>query len=99
MLLIFVEPLKLRLEKKYFLNVIKEISVTDSFMSMDKDVRGCQKESYNKCTTTKYINALMNKCQCLPFQMIQSNKVSNNLLGKDLMQLLLSTDCTVHRRS
>ena len=85
MLLIFVEPLELSLERKYFLNVIKEISVTDSFMSMDKDVRGCQKESYDKCSTTKYIDALMNECQCLPFQMIQSNKVSNNLLGKDLM--------------
>ena len=88
MLLIFVEPLKLSLEKKYFLNVIKEITITDSFMSMDKDVRGCQKESYDKCTTTKYINALMNECQCLPFQIIQSNKVGNILLRKDSMQLL-----------
>ena len=88
MLLIFVEPLKLSLDKKYFLNVIKEISVTDSFLSMDKDLRGCQKESYDKCTTTKYINALMNECQYLPFQMIQSNKVSNILLGKDSVQLL-----------
>ena len=75
MLLIFVEPLKLSLDKKYFLNVIKEISVTDSFMSMDKDVRGCQKESYDECTTRKYINALMNKCQCLPFQFKLNEKV------------------------
>ena len=84
---------------EHYLNVIKEISVTDSFLSMDKNERGCQEESFDECTTRKYLKALRNKCQCLPFQMIQSNKVSNNLLGKDFMRLLLSTDCTVHRRS
>ena len=73
----FIEPLDLSLEKKYFLNVIKEITVTNSFLSMNKDARGCQKESFDECTTRKYINTLINQCQCLPFQIIDSKKVSN----------------------
>ena len=85
----FIEPLKLSLEKKYYLNVIKEISVTDSYLSMDKDVRGCQKESYDECTARKYRNALMNNCQCLPFQLIQSKKVGKRLLGKNQLNLFL----------
>ena len=87
-MLIFVEPLKLIVEKKYFLNVIKEITVTDSYMSMDKDVRGCQKASFDESTNRKYFKALINQCECLPFQIIQSKKVGNILLGKDSMQLL-----------
>ena len=60
---------------KHYFNVIKEISVTDSFLSLDKDIRGCQEESYDECTTRKYMNTLMNKCQCLPFHLRLSNKV------------------------
>ena len=44
---------------------------------MDKDVRGCQIETYDECTTRKYKNSLMNQCKCLPFQMIQTEKVGN----------------------
>ena len=73
----FIEPLDLSLEKKYFLNVIKEITVTNSFLSMNKDARGCQKESSDDCTTRKYKNTLINQCQCLPFHMIQTEKVGN----------------------
>ena len=59
------------------MNVIKEIKVTDSFLSMDKGVKGCQKESFDDCTTRKYMNALMSKCHCLPLQVIQTNEVSS----------------------
>ena len=71
----FIEPLELSLEKKYYLNVVKEITVTDSYLSMNKNVKGCQKQSYVECTTRKYIKALINQCQCLPFKMIRSEKV------------------------
>jgi len=69
-----IEPMELSLNMKHYFNVIKEISVTDSFLSLDKDIRGCQEESYDKCTTRKYMNTLMNKCQCLPFQFRVTNK-------------------------
>ena len=62
---------------------MKEITVTDSYLSMNKNERGCQKESFDECTTRKYKNTLINQCQCLPFQMIQSTKVGNILHGKD----------------
>ena len=66
----FADQLKLNVDKKkFYLNVIKEISVTDSFLAMDKNIRGCQEESYDECTTRKYKENLENKCQCLPFQM------------------------------
>ena len=44
---------------------------------MNKDARGCQKESSDDCTTRKYKNTLINQCQCLPFHMIQTEKVGN----------------------
>ena len=68
--------MKLSLDMEHNLNVIKEITVTDSFLSMDKDIRGCQKESYDDCTTNKYINALTDKCQCLPFQLKLTEEVT-----------------------
>ena len=65
----FTEPLELSLDMEHFLNVIKEISVTDYFLSMDKNTRGCQVESYDECTTRIYLSTILNKCQCLPFNM------------------------------
>ena len=67
--------MELSLDMKHYFNVIKEIKVTNSFLSLDKDIRGCQEESYDECTTRKYVNDLMNKCQCLPFQFRVTNKV------------------------
>ena len=57
------------------MNVIKVITVTDSFLSMDKNIRGCQQESYDECMTKKYINDLKHFCQCLPFQLRLSEEV------------------------
>ena len=54
---------------------------------MDKDVRGCQIETYDECTTRKYKNSLINQCQCLPFQMIQSEKVGNTGCSKNITAL------------
>ena len=52
----------------YYINVLKEIEVTDSFLTMDKEIRECQDESFDDCTTRNYINTLINECQCLPFK-------------------------------
>ena len=68
--------MKLSLDMEYNLNVIKEITVTDSFLSMDKDIRGCQRKSYDDCTSRKYTNTLLSKCQCLPFQLKLTEEVS-----------------------
>ena len=60
---------------EHLLNVIKEVTVTDSFLSMDKEITGCQKESYDECATRKYLNALINNCQCLPFYLRLTKEV------------------------
>ena len=86
-----LEPLEFCLEKQYYLTGIKEITVTDSFSSLNKDIQGCQEESFDDCTTRIYRNALMKKCQCLPFQLRLSTGVSKNLT--------LSRKSTKHKTS
>ena len=64
------------LNNEYNLNVIKEVTVTDSFLSMDKDVRGCQAgETHDSCVTANYIEAIKNKCRCLPLSLRLSKEV------------------------
>ena len=53
----------------YDLRDIQLIKSTDSLFTLDKEVRGCGEESITDCSTRKYMNALMEKCQCLPFQL------------------------------
>ena len=63
-------------ENKYNLNVVKEISATASFLSMDKDVSKCQdEETFGDCVTRKYVNALKDKCKCLPLNLILMDEV------------------------
>ena len=60
---------------EHYLTVIKEIMVTDSFLSLDKSIRGCQEETFDECRTRKYANALTEKCKCLPFQLRLTEEV------------------------
>ena len=63
-----LEPIKLAIGKEYNLNNLKEIQVTEDFLSLDKSVIGCQNEgSIDECKTREYIDALMSQCKCLPF--------------------------------
>ena len=57
------------LDHSYNLTIVKDIKATDDFFSLDENVRGCQKDSKEDCTTMKYIDALENSCHCLPFQL------------------------------
>ena len=57
-------------ENEYNLNVVKEISATESFLSMERDVSKCQDdETFDECATKKYINDLKDKCNCLPLSL------------------------------
>ena len=74
---VVLEPLRLFGEGQYNLNVVKEMKVTDSFLTLDPRVRQCQNTfDYEECTTKKYHDALMEQCQCLPFN-IKTDKVMN----------------------
>ena len=59
-------------EYEYNLDALTIIEATDSFISQDEDVRGCQLEPLFNCTTRKYLKALLDRCGCLPLSI---NKV------------------------
>ena len=59
-------------EFEYNLDALTIIEATDSFISQDEDVRGCQLEPLFNCTTRKYLKALLDRCGCLPLSI---NKV------------------------
>ena len=68
-------------EGEYNLNVLKDIKVTESFLGLDKDVRGCQNdEPYDNCTTRHYLDTILNNCGCLPFMLrpSESDEVLND---------------------
>ena len=55
---------------------MKEIKVTEDFLGLDMNVIGCKNEkSFDDCKTEEYKKLLTYKCGCLPFSIIQSDKV------------------------
>ena len=75
----FLEPLKLFGEGQYNLNVVKEMEGTDSFLTIDPDVRKCQSTvDYEECTTKHIHDKLKNQCMCLPFN-IKKDQVMKDL--------------------
>ena len=75
--MLYIEPVKLIGEGKYNLNDIKEIKVTDSYMKLDKDFRGCQnEEEINHCTTKQYLDSLLKDCGCLTFSISTHRNVN-----------------------
>ena len=70
------------MENRYNLNVLKEITASNSFLSLEKDVRKCQDmETFNECVTTKFIRDIKSKCKCLPLNLRLNMKVNIRLLG------------------
>ena len=58
------------------MNSLKEIKVTESYMGLDQDIRGCQiEETFDNCTSRFYIENLRKHCECLPFQIRLSNEL------------------------
>ena len=74
--LTLTDPLKLDLELSYNLNSIKEIEVTDDFLTLDKKIINCQnKETKDDCTTSNYLDTIQRECECIPLKLRLSNKV------------------------
>ena len=56
-------------EQEFALKIFKEISVTESFMGLSDNDRGCQNvEAQKNCTVQKYI-AIKSNCKCLPLHL------------------------------
>ena len=73
---IFLEPVVLIGEGLYNLNSLKEIQVTDSYLELDEDVRGCQTtKPYYNCTTRIYFDKMLQKCGCLPLPLANIDQV------------------------
>ena len=72
----FLEPLVLKIGNEYNLNNVKEISVTDDFLSLDRTIIKCQnEESLQDCQTRKYFDTMVEQCKCLPFAIRNDNEV------------------------
>ena len=72
--------MKLYGEGEYNLNAIKEIKVSDSFLSLGKDTIDCQRdESLYGCSTKHYLDTILDQCGCLPLNLRITNKVSKNI--------------------
>ena len=66
----------LKIGNEYNLNNVKEISVTDDFLTLDKTIIKCQnQESLQDCKTRKYLNTMVKQCKCLPFALRNDNEV------------------------
>ena len=63
---------------------VKQIHVTNDYLDLDPQSRGCQHENtYEGCVTELYLDLLSEECKCLPFNL-------QNFSDKDrevLMQL------------
>ena len=60
--------MQLKIGNEYNLNNVKEISVTDEFLTLDKTIINCQnEETLDDCKTRKYVDTLIEQCKCLPF--------------------------------
>ena len=87
-LVIVLEPTRLYGEGQYNLNVVKEMKVTDSFLTLEPSRRNCQDTiDYEECTTKTYHNAFMEQCRCLPFN-IETNKVTINKCSNHVSSFL-----------
>ena len=62
-------------EGVYSLSSIKEVSVTDSFLSYDESVRGCQnKGTLQQCQTKAFMNIINQDCKCMPYHLRNISK-------------------------
>ena len=61
--------MKFPIQYTYDVNAVQVVVGKDSFLTLDEEVRRCQEESQDDCNTRKYMDDLVGKCQCLPFQL------------------------------
>ena len=84
-----LEPLKLYGEGSYILSVVKEVKVTEDFMTLDEETRGCQMtEPYENCTTRVYKETVLEECGCIPFSIWMNDRVRKCSLHQILSDIL-----------
>ena len=54
---------------------VKHVQVTDDYLGLDLQTRGCQNETmYEDCVTELYLDLLKEECKCLPFNLQNFSK-------------------------
>ena len=77
-----LDPVTLTGEGQYNFNSIKQIDVTESFLSIDQEFTKCQnREFFEDCTTKHYLLEVKEKCKCLPYAINQLDKVNNSFVS------------------
>ena len=72
----FLDSLKLPIDFNYNLNVVKEIQVTESYLTLEDDLRKCNnEETSDDCANHLYIDTFLKKCNCLPLRLQLKNEV------------------------
>ena len=73
----FSDDLILPVENREFeIKMFKEIQVTDSFLGINEDVRGCQeKEIYDDCIRHSHVDKIRNSCSCVPLSLQNNTNV------------------------
>ena len=72
----FSEPITFVGEGEYKIDVVKMITVTDSFLDLHQSDRGCQnEESFDTCTNRLYSDNIFKKCECYIFNSMLLDKV------------------------
>ena len=73
----FLEPLKLAIGTEYNMNNVKEVKVTDDFLTLARETIGCQNdESIHDCNTEEYMDSLKKQCTCFPYSIMGVEKVT-----------------------
>ena len=68
--------MKLQLGYEYKLDSISEIKVSNSFLGISEDDRGClNDEKHKNCTTRYFVETALKLCHCLPFQIRTTDNV------------------------
>ena len=74
-------PLVLYGEGNYALTDIKEIKVTEEFLSLGRTITGCQSQQYRAdCNTALYEEKIASTCSCAPLNLkhFYSSQVSQD---------------------
>ena len=62
---------------------MKEIKVTDSYLGLSMEDKGCQNEvAVEDCTTNMYIDTLLEQCGCLPLRIVNLKDVNTTFLKR-----------------
>ena len=60
------DPILLKGEGSYNINILKQIKVTKSFYTLNQEDRGCQGDkSIDDCLTREHLKYIKEKCGCL----------------------------------